>query len=97
MIYKITVHQGYRWSDAQISGRTFSKRAVTEVSEHGINEEIKRAAEGDNPILVIEEVVLEDQPDAGKGAKGKGSKGGSSGKKNQKEDSAGDNLESPEA
>lgn len=49
-IYQVTVKQDYRWSDCQVAGRTFSKRAVTNVAEADLTDEIRNS-----PLLDVTE------------------------------------------
>ena len=66
MIYKVTVHPDHRWSDTQIAGRIFSKRADTYLNEVDVTDELRRATledeeTGTPPILIIEAVGGEEQ------------------------------------
>ena len=53
-VYQVTVKSDYRWSDVQVSSRTFSKRSVTSVAEGDMNDEIRNS-----PLLDITEAVAE--------------------------------------
>ena len=50
-MYKVTVKPDYRWNDAQVAGRIFSKRAVIEIGEAAMNDEIRNS-----PLLDVVEV-----------------------------------------
>ena len=54
-IYLVTVDPDFRWSSAQVAGRGFTKRFVTEINEADMNEEIYFS-----PLLVVEEKVEEE-------------------------------------
>jgi hypothetical protein len=47
----VKVKDDYRWSNAQVAGRQFSKRQVTEIGETAMIDEIR-----DSEFLVVEEV-----------------------------------------
>lgn len=67
-MYKVTVKADYRWNDAQVGGKVFSKKAIVEIAEADMTEEILNS-----PLLEVvevndakssKEVVREQEPQA---------------------------------
>lgn len=52
-MYRIKVKAGYRWSQARVAGRAFSKFEVVELHEVDMSEEIHNS-----PLLEVEEVRI---------------------------------------